>query len=141
WKAFIGDTVSSGNFNAQARLVSQEAGKLLTFNFDSQLASLSANFGTNQLTNATIKLQANGRASDLKQFNLVGYQVQLAQNDMVVATVSGTATYDLAAQSADAQLNVQAQLTRLLQIVPQPDANFSAGKFDLRAHVIQRAET
>jgi len=141
WKAFTGDAVSSGTLGAQVRLLSQQAGKLLAFSLDSQLQKLSPNFGSNHLTNAGITLKANGRAVDLKQFNILAYQIDLAQNDLPVATVSGTAAYDTAAQSADAQVNMQVQLTRLLQIAPQQDANFTSGKLDLQMHVIQRAET
>jgi uncharacterized protein involved in outer membrane biogenesis len=140
WKPFLGDTALSGNVNVKMQLLSQQAGKQLTFNLNSQVANLTAIIGTNQLSQANVTLQVNGRAVDMKQFNLTDYQFQLAQQNQTLVTVSGTGNYDKGADTADLQVNVKAGVARLLQAL-QPDAVLSSGSADLTAHVVQRQGT
>jgi Uncharacterized protein involved in outer membrane biogenesis len=140
WKAFVGDTAPSGNVNVKMQLLSQQAGKQLTFNLNSQVANLTANVGDNQLSQATVTLQVNGRAVNLNQFNLTDYQLQVAQKDQPLVTVSGAGNYDKAADTADLQLNVKAAVAKVLQAL-QPDAVLTSGSADLTAHVVQRQGT
>jgi hypothetical protein len=140
WKPFLGDAASSGTVNLKMQLLSQQAGKQLTFNLNSQVANLTANVGSNQLSQANVTLQVNGRAVNLNQFNLTDYQLQVAQQNLTLVTVSGAGNYDKAADTADLQVNVKAAVAKLLQIL-QPDAVLSSGTADLTAHVVQRQGT
>jgi hypothetical protein len=140
WKPFLGDAASSGNVKLKMQLLSQQAGKQLTFNLNSQVENLTANVGTNQLSQANVTLQVNGRAVNLNQFNLTDYQLQLAQQNQTLVTVSGAGNYDKVAGNADLQVNVKAAVAKLLQIL-QPDAVLSSGNADLTAHVVQRQGT
>ncbi|HWN23653.1 MAG TPA: hypothetical protein VNN16_00970, partial [Candidatus Sulfotelmatobacter sp.] len=140
WKPFLGDIAPSGNVNLKMQLLSQQAGKQLTFNLNSQVANLTANLGSNQLSQVNVTLQMNGRAVDLKKFNLTDYQLQLAQENQTLVTVSGAGNYDSAAETADLQVNVKAAIARLLQVL-QPDAVLTSGNADLTAHVVQRGGT
>jgi len=140
WKPFIGDIAPSGTVNVKMQLLSQQAGKQLTFSLNSQVANLTANLGGNQLSQANVTLQVNGRAVDMKQFSLTDYQLQLGQQNQPLVTVSGAGTYDKASDNADLQVNVKAAVGQLLQIL-QPDAAVSSGTADLRAHVVQRQGT
>jgi hypothetical protein len=141
WKPFLGDIAPLGNVNLKMQLLSQQAGKQLTFNLNSQVANLTANLGSNQqLSQANVKLQINGRAVNLAQFNLTDYQLQIAQQDQPLVTVSGAGNYDKTADTADLQVNVKAAVAKLLQAL-QPDAVLSSGSADLTAHVVQRQGT
>jgi hypothetical protein len=140
WKPFLGDAASSGNVTVKMQLLSQQAGKQLTFNLNSQVANLTAKVGTNQLSQANVTLQVNGRAANLNQFNLTDYQLQVAQQDQTLVTVSGAGNYDKAADTADLQVNVKAAVAKLLQAI-QPDAVLSSGAADLTARVVQRQGT
>jgi hypothetical protein len=140
WKPFLGDAASSGNVTVKMQLLSQQAGKQLTFNLNSQLANLTAKVGNNQLSQANVTLQVNGRAVNLNQFNLTDYQLQVAQQNQPLVTVSGAGNYDKAADTADLQVNVRAAVAKLLQAI-QPDAVLSSGAADLTAHVVQRQGT
>jgi AsmA family len=140
WKPFLGDAASSGNVNVKMQLLSQQAGKQLTFSLNSQIANLTANLGSNQLSQANITLQVNGRAVNLNQFNLTDYQLQLAQQNQPLVTVSGAGNYDKGTDMADLQVNVKAAVGRLLQVL-QPDAVLTSGTADLTAHVVQRQGT
>jgi len=140
WKPFLGDAASSGNVNVKMQLLSQQAGKQLSFSLNSQVANLTANIGTNQLSQANVTVQVNGRAVDMKQFNLIDYQFQVAQQNQTLLTVSGTGNYDKTADTADLQVNVKAAVARLLQAL-QRDAVLTSGSADLTAHVVQRQGT
>jgi hypothetical protein len=140
WKPFAGDVAPSGNVNVKMQLLSQQAGKQLTFNLNSQVANLTANLGSSELSQANVTLQVNGRAVNLNQFNLTDYQLQLAQQNQPLVTVSGAGNYDKAADTADLQVNVKAAVAKFLQAI-QPDAVLSSGSADLTAHVVQRGGT
>lgn len=141
WKPFLGGVAQSGKVNAAMKLVSQQGGKQLTFDVSSQIENLTAGAGSNQITQANVTLQANGNASDLKQFNLTQYKIQLSQQSQSLLTVSGAGTYDKTTGAADMQVAVQAVLSRLLQIKPQPNLNASSGTAELNGHVMQKEGT
>jgi hypothetical protein len=140
WKPFLGNAASSGNVDLKMQLLSQQAGKQLTFNLNSQVANLTANVGGNQLSQANLSLLVNGRAANLAQFNLTEYKLELAQQNQPLVTVSGAGNYDKAADTADLQVNVKAAVAKLLQAL-QPDAVLTSGSADLTAHVVQRQGT
>src|SRR5206468_8635186 len=79
WKPFLGSVAQTGTVNAKLKLLSQQGGKILTFDVNSQIENLTAGSGSNQITQAGVTLQATGKAVDLKQFNLTDYKVQVAQ--------------------------------------------------------------
>jgi uncharacterized protein involved in outer membrane biogenesis len=140
WKPFLGDAASSGNVNVKMQLLSQQAGKQLTFNLNSQVANLTANVGGNPLSQANVTLLVNGRAVNLAQFNLTEYKLEVAQQNQPLVTVSGAGNYDKTADTADLQVNVKAAVAKLLQAL-QPDAVLTSGSADLTAHVVQRQGT
>ena len=82
-----------------------------------------------------------GKATDLKQFNLTDYKLEVAHQNETLTTVSGSGTYDKASEAADMQVAVQAALAPLLQTVPQPDMSISSGTVELKAHLTQKQKT
>jgi len=127
--------------NAQGKLLSQQAGKLVTFELNSQIANLTAKVGSNQITQAVVTLRASGKATDLKQFNLSEYSLQLAQLNQQLLTLSARAPMIPKARLPTWQMTMQAFLARLLQAFPQPDVNVSSGTASLKAHVVQKGDT
>jgi hypothetical protein len=140
WRPFIGDSASAGDANLKLTLLAGQAGKKLTFDLDSHIDNLTAGTGTNQITQASVLLQGHGQASDLKQFNLSNYKLQVSRQSEPIVSVSGSATYDTAAKNADAQVNGQLMLARLVQSLSRPDINISSGTADLKAHVTQTTQ-
>lgn len=138
WKPFLGDVAPAGDVNGRLQLLSQQAGKRLTFDLNSEIANLTAGSGSNHITQATVTLQVKGKATDLRQFNLSNYKFELAHQNQPLVTVSGAGTYDQANQIADIQLNAQVILARLLQALHRPDVNVSSGTAELKAHVTQK---
>jgi hypothetical protein len=140
WKTFLGNATLTGIVNSQTKLLSQQSGKLLTFDLNTQIANLTAGAGSNQITQAGVTLQINGKATDMKRFDLTGYKFEVARQNQPLLTVSGAGTYDQAATNADMQLNVQVMLDRLLQAMPQPGMNVSSGTVALKAHFTQKLQ-
>jgi len=138
WKPFLGEIAPAGLVAANARLLSQQGGRQVTFDCDSRIDHLTAIIGSNQLSDATITLQANGKAIDLRQFNLASLTLEAARQSQALATMSASGTYDMAAETADMRFNAQAALAPLLQALPQPDTSVSAGTVDLKAHFTQK---
>ncbi len=141
WKAFLGDVAPTGIVNAKMKLLSQQAGKQLTFDLSSQIDNLTAGSGANQITQASVTLQMNGKATDLKQFSVPEYKLQIARLNEPLGTVSGSVTYDQATQNADVTLNAQLMLARLLQALPLPGMSASSGTAELKLHVTQAGQS
>jgi len=140
WKAFVGDVAPAGDANLKLSLLSQQAGKKLAFDLDSHTDNLTAGSGSNQISQVNVILQARGEASDLKRFNLSNYKLQVTRQNESLVSVSGSGTYDTAAQSADLQMTAQIMLAKLLQALPRPDLNISSGTAELKAHIVQMAQ-
>ena len=138
WKAFAGEAAPTGVANAKLKLLSQKAGKQLTFELEGKVDSLSARFGSNQISQADIRLQARGGAAELKQFKLEEYRLEVAQQGQTAVSVSGSGTFDSAMQDADLQVVVQATLTRLLALLPQPGVSVTAGMLDFKGRVASK---
>jgi uncharacterized protein involved in outer membrane biogenesis len=141
WKPFVGDAAPAGMLNVKARLLSQQGGKQLTFDFDSGIDHLTVNAGSNHITDAAITLQASGKATDLKQFSLTSYKLEVAQQKQTLVSVSGSGTYDKVSEAADMQIAAKAMLAPLIQALAQPDMSVSSGTMDLTAHLTQKQKT
>jgi len=141
WKPFVGDAAPAGIVNVKARLLSQQGGKQLTFDFDSGIDHLTVNAGSNHITEAAITLQASGKATDLKQFNLTSYKLEVARQNQTLVSVSGAGTYDTVSEAADMQVAAKAVLAPLIQALAQPDMSVSSGTVDLKVHLTQKQKT
>ena len=113
WRPFLGNAVSSGNVNVTVKLSSQQAGKQLGFDLNSQINDLVARVGSNQTFQASVNLQAQGQAADFKRFSLSKYQLQITRQNQPLLMASGSGTYDLAETNADAQVALQTSLPGL----------------------------
>jgi hypothetical protein len=138
WSAFAGDSAPAGILNAQMSLLSQQAGKQLTFSLNTILDKLAAGSGSNRISEITVGFHMNGKASDLKQFNLTGYQLDVAQKNQSMVTASGSGTYDQTTQAADMQLTANVNLPHLTQALPPSDIIVSSGNVGLKAHLTQK---
>jgi uncharacterized protein involved in outer membrane biogenesis len=141
WRAFAADLAPEGVVNAKLKLASQQAGKQLAFDLDSSISGLSARFGSNAINHADVRLQAQGRGVDFKQFDLTSYRLDLAQRGESALTVSGTGTFDRTTSDADLQVTVQSALAKLLAIFPQPGAKLGGGTLDFKGRVSSKAKT
>lgn len=141
WKPFVGDAAPAGIVNVKASLLSQQGGQQLTFDFDSGIDHLTVNAGSNHISDAAITLQASGKATNLKQFNLTSYKLEVAQQNQTLVSVSGSGTYDKASETADVQIAAKAMLAPLLKALARPDMSVTSGTVDLKAYLTQKQTT
>ena len=141
WKTFVGDLFSSGIVNANVKLLTQKGDKKLTFDLTSAIENLSASAGGNKISQAGVSLTTHGQALDFKQFQFDTYQLQITRQKQSVLSLSGSGSYNLTNQTADLQVDLQADLPHLLAAFPQPDASAQSGTVRLKAHVTQKQNT
>jgi uncharacterized protein involved in outer membrane biogenesis len=140
WKPFLGQVAPAGKVGARLQLLSQQAGKKLGFDLNSEVANLTAGSGSNQITQATVTFTLHGQATDLKQFSIPDYKFTLARQNQLLLTATGSCNYDQGSQAADVQLTSQFMLARLLQVLPRNDMNVSSGTAELKLHITQKAQ-
>ncbi len=140
WKPFLGENPPTGVLDSQLKLLSQQAGKQLTFDLSSQLKDLNAQFGSNRLTQATVTVEVHGGAKNLQQIELKNYKFELARQNEALVTASGAGTVNTTNRTSDLDLTVQANLARLVQLAPQPNMSVSSGSAQLKGHVSQKQD-
>lgn len=150
WKPFLGQVVPAGEVNATLQLLSQQAGKLLTFDMSSQVANLTINAGSNQVTQASVGLAASGKveqkastgkAATTMQCDLKNFEFKFARQDQPLVIASGNGSYDTATESADFQVGAQLMLARLMQLFPMPQAQVTDGTAETKIHLTQKEKT
>ncbi|MGB7768246.1 MAG: AsmA family protein, partial [Verrucomicrobiia bacterium] len=141
WKPFFGAKAPGGDVNLQAQLLSQQDGKRLAFELNSQIANFTAPLDSNRTIQVAVSLQAQGQAVNFQQFNLKKYRLQITRQNQPLVAVSGSGAYDLASASADTQVALQASLPALSQILSAPEVNISSGTIELNGHVTQKQNT
>ena len=120
WKPLLGQIMPAGLVNAQMKLLSQQAGRQLGFDLNSTVEHLTVLVGTNTITEAGVSLQLNAKATDLKQFTVGQYKLQVTQRNQPLLTASGSAAFDKDAQDTDFKLTAQVMLARVLQALSLP---------------------
>ena len=141
WKPFLGNGAGAGNADLTLKLSSQQGGRQLTFDLDSQINNFAARIGGNQRVQAAVNFRARGQAVNFKQFNLSEYRLQAVRENQSLVTATGSGTYDLAGGNADMQVTLQASPAALCQAFPQPGMSFSSGTVELKGRVTQKQNT
>ena len=141
WKPFPGNAAAAGNMNLTLKLSSQQGGRQLTFNLDSQIDNFAARMGGNQMVQAAVSLRARGQAVNFNQFNLSEYRLLVLRQNQSLVTATGSGTYDLAGGNADMQVALQTSPAALCQAIPQPGMSFSSGTVELKGRVTQKQNT
>ncbi len=109
WKPFVGEVAPAGVVNIMAKVLSQQGGKQLTLDLDSQIDHLTVNAGSNSIADASVSLNAHAKATDLKQFNLMDCRLEIAHQNEALAAITASGTYDMESSSAD--MDIQINLT------------------------------
>jgi uncharacterized protein involved in outer membrane biogenesis len=141
WKPFLGNGAGAGNADLTLKLSSQQGGRQLTFDLDSQINNFMARIGGNQRVQAAVNFHARGQAVNFKQFNLSEYRLQFVRENQTLVTATGSGTYDLASGNADMQVTLQTSPAALCQAFPQPGMSFSSGIVELKGRVTQKQNT
>lgn len=137
WKAFMGEVAPAGVLSAQAKLTSLQSGKLLNFEVNSQIRDLTVLADTNRIEQVGVTFQTSGSATNLADYNIAGLKLQLAHKGQVVATASGSGSYQTEAAAADFQIGGGASVNLLAQMIPQPDVKVTSGDASFRTRLTQ----
>lgn len=130
WKSFAGEASPGGQINGNLRLVSQKGGALLGFDLTGQIRELSASLGADRIPPVELSAEIHGRATELKQFDIESYRVELARNAQPALTLSGSGKLDGATQELELKVVLQSALTQLLALLPQPPVELKSGTLD-----------
>ncbi len=146
WKAFASEIAPSGKLSMTLDVVSQQAGNKLAVGLTSRIDSLSAKFGSNQISKADVELKAKATIESTKigtwlnKVTLSSYSAQLSQNQQSALSLSGSGILDTESKDADIKANVQGSLAQLFKIVVMPDLAASAGTLKFDGQITQRKE-
>jgi uncharacterized protein involved in outer membrane biogenesis len=140
WRPFLGQTVAGGQAGLTLSVRSQQAGRELEFRLNSQIKHLAAPLG-GRTVQATVNLSAQGRGTDLEQFDLSRYELQIVREDQPLLTVSGSGRYHLRAAGGESQLALRASLPGLCAVFPQPQVKVSSGNLEFQGRVEQNTNT
>lgn len=140
WKSFAGEASPAGQINGNLRLVSQKGGALLNFDLTSQIRELSASLGADRLPPLEISAEIHGRATELKNFDIESYRVELARNAQPALTLSGSGKLDGATQELELKVVLQSALTQLLALLPQPPMELQSGVLDFVGQLGSKAK-
>jgi len=140
WKPFLGNNVSSGTVGLNLKVSSQQSGKQLRFDVSSQLQNISATVASNTVSNVSANLAAQGSATDLKQFDLAGYKLDVTQQGQPMLSVSGAGQYNAASSNADIRVTLDANLPVAIRLAAQTNANASSGKLGFNGHILQSGD-
>lgn len=137
WKSLAGDLSPSGLETLNLDIVSKNAGKQLTLDLSSHLANFSAKFGSNQIANADIQLNAKGQIDEFKKVTLTEYQVKLAEQNSSAVTLNGSGTVDTSSKAVDLKTTLQANIPQLLHTVSVPGVTVNSGDVRFDGHIVQ----
>ncbi len=139
WKTFVGDFASGGTVDLNAKVLSEKSGRHVTFDATNQIQNLEATIGDQRLSDATLTLKTHGEATNLKQFNLDSYDLQLTRSNVTAMAISGSGTYNRTNRAADLHLTLRTTIPRMLRLLGETNMVYS-GFAELKAHVTQRRE-
>lgn len=140
WKAFIGDLAPAGTVDMNAKLLSQRGGEQVTFEVTNVIQNLTANAGGERLSEATVALRARGVSTNLKQFSLSDFGLQVGRSNQTAIALSGAGTYDRKSADADLQVTGHVTIGRLMQLMGMTNG-VSSGTAEMKARVVQKGET
>ena len=140
WKTFAGNLASAGTVDLNLKLLSQQGGTRLTFDVTNQIQNIAMTIGGEPLSDATLSFRTHGLATNLKQFDLSDFGLQIGKSNRVAVAVSGSGTYDRTKGSADLQVTLRTGIAQALQLVGRTNLAASGGA-ELKARVTQLPQT
>ncbi|MGI8966821.1 MAG: hypothetical protein ACR2H1_12150 [Limisphaerales bacterium] len=141
WRAFMGEAIQSGKVSLKMNLLSQQAGKKLQLNLQSQIADFTAVSASNKIEHAEVLLSTRGEMNDFDQINLAECNLKLSQQNQPALTMSGSGKYSVKSSDADLQLVLDAMLPKLFALLNRPELNASGGALKFSGQVKQKNKT
>jgi uncharacterized protein involved in outer membrane biogenesis len=127
WKAFAADLNPSGRMAIELRILSQQGGQRLGFELAALGDNLGATVGTNRFSGIGLDARTAGQVTNFNHVRLASSRIAITKNGQPAAAVTASGLVSVSPQAAALEVGGDADLPRLLQILPQPDVQLSAG--------------
>jgi hypothetical protein len=138
WKALAADLNPAGRIAMEMRLLSKQAGRQLGFELTARGDGLAATVGTNRLAGIGLEARSAGNITNFNDVRLAPSRIAITREGQPAASVTASGFVSVNPQNADLEVNGDADLPRLLQIVPQPDVQLSTGNARWKTQVHQQ---
>lgn len=136
WKSLLGDSVPGGIANLKLKVLSQQAGQLLTFELDGRVDRLGLS-----AAEVDVRLRASGRLEKAQKFNLSEYRLEVSRQKQDILTAEGAGTFDRQTSNADWQVTLKTSLNRLATVLAQTNFTARTGQLELTARVTNTPQT
>jgi hypothetical protein len=137
WRALSDGKVRAGLATANLRLQSQEGGQRLGFDLSARLTDLSTHLAAQPMDGLAVRLQTAGRLANLAQLQFDTFQFELRQQNRLLAELDGSGAVDFIKTNLQAQLNLKANLSETLAVVPVPELRLSSGTLQFNGQISQ----
>ncbi len=127
WKAFMGESATSGNISGTATVKSKEGGALIDLELQGRIAQLVALGGTNALKPMDVSANAKVQARDFDKFNISEFLFKVNRQSSDLVTVTGFGTAEMASETANVQASGSMDLPGLLELMPFADMRLTSG--------------
>lgn len=131
WQAFAPGLEPVGVLSAKGKLTARDGGRAMAFDWQTSLRDFGAKLGSNRLAQLGVSLTARGQVTNFNRVQLERAEVALTHQAQPAGTLSASGWAGTDPQSADLQVGADLDLARLIQILPQPDLQLSAGQIRL----------
>ncbi len=131
WQAFVPGMEPVGILSAKGKLAARDGGRAMAFDWQTSLRDFGATLGSNRLAQLGVNLTARGQVTNFNRVQLERAEVALTHQAQPAGTLTASGLVATDPQSADLQVGADLDLPRLMQAVPQPNAQLSAGRIRL----------
>jgi len=138
WGAFTSDFEPAGRLNLCLNVFSQQAGKKLKFDFNTQIAEFSARIGGNRIEPADGTIALHADLDDFTQINLSSLEARITRQKQPVLNLGASGKVDLRAMDLDLQTSLDVFLPPLTALLGRPDLKVSSGTLKFTGGVHQQ---
>ncbi len=137
WQPLIGTNISQGTAGAKLTVNVQHGGGLITFNLNSELNDLAAQYESNRLKSASMTLVGNGQIKNFAEADLNEFKLNVTHSGQPMASFATSGQYNLQTQNATIQMAFNTVLPQLTAWLNLPDVQFSSGSVKFNGSLTQ----
>lgn len=137
WQPVFGPTLQSGRVDLQLELRSQQNGKQLLVNLNSQVQDLTALTGTNSIQQANVAFVATGEVVEFQRYNIDPYEFRLQHRDRPAVLARGSIRGDRLKNEMTAIATAEIELPVATQMLPLGEITATNGTVLVQSTVSQ----
>ncbi|MDW7979647.1 MAG: AsmA family protein [Verrucomicrobiales bacterium] len=141
WKPFTRGITPAGSVDLQAKLATEQGGKILRFAFGASATAAELVLGTNRVGGLSAKAQIRGYTEALERVVLSEFRADAAARGHEVFALAGAGNFDIAGQLGEAQLRLKCALPAITALLANNDLNLQSGTIVLETRFGQTQQT